>query len=133
MLVRDLMQTDLKTIRGEASIADAVETLGTNHFSGLPVIDERGTLVGVLSASDVLQGLAECVGVEDRERFFGETLVREVMTPRPKVISPEATTKEAAQQLLYLEIHRLFVEDHGKLTGVITTTDLVRALALAAK
>ena len=42
-----------------------------------------------------------------------------------------ASVKEAAQQMLYLEVHRLFVEDDGRLVGVISQSDIVRAVALA--
>ena len=53
------------------------------------------------------------------------------MTPRPATIMPDAEIREAAQQMLYLEIHRLFVEEHGELVGVISQSDVVRAVALA--
>lgn len=127
MRVADLMQTNLKTIRGTDTIGDAVALLAETHVSGLPVIDERGRLAGVLSNSDILGAIAE--HPEARDRLFEETMVREVMTPRPEVIAPEASTREVARRLLYLEVHRLFVEDHGKLVGVISTSDLVRMLA----
>jgi CBS domain-containing protein len=53
------------------------------------------------------------------------------MTPRPLTISPDTEVKEAAQQMLYLEIHRLFVEQQGRLVGVISQSDIVRGVALA--
>ena len=131
MRVSDLMQTDLRTVRGEATVADAVSLMAQYHISGLPVIDAHGHLVGVLTSSDILQAQAESDSPEERQRLFEETLVREIMTPRPQTIALEATLKEAAQRLLYLEIHRLFVEGEGKLVGVISTSDIVRALATA--
>ncbi|MBI3081344.1 MAG: CBS domain-containing protein, partial [Gemmatimonadetes bacterium] len=66
-----------------------------------------------------------------RERLFDQTTVKEIMTPRPFTITPETEVKEAAQQMLYLEVHRLFVEDEGRLVGVISQSDIVRAVALA--
>jgi CBS domain-containing protein len=53
------------------------------------------------------------------------------MTPRPKTIGPEEDLKVAAQQMLYLEVHRLFVEVDGELQGVISQSDIVRAVATA--
>ena len=55
--------------------------------------------------------------------------VAEIMTPTPRLVAPDLDIREAAQQMLYLDVHRLFVEQNGKLAGVISQTDLVRALA----
>jgi CBS domain-containing protein len=133
MRVTDIMQTNLWTVRGDDTVADAVALMAENHVSGLPVIDPHGRLVGVLSSSDVLEAEAESGGKDDLDRLFNETLVRDIMTPRPQTLTVEATIKEAAQRLLYLEIHRLFIEQEGKLVGVVSTSDLVRAMALEKK
>jgi CBS domain-containing protein len=129
MRVADVMQTDLRTVRGTDTVGEAVSLLAESHVSGVPVIDDHGRLVGVLSNSDILETLAERNEPESREAVFDETLVQEVMTPRPQTITPDAEVKDAAQRMLYLEVHRLFVEHDGKLVGVVSTTDLVRALA----
>jgi predicted transcriptional regulator len=47
------------------------------------------------------------------------------------VVSLDTEVKEAAQQMLYLEVRRLFVEDHGVLVGVISQSDIVRGVATA--
>ena len=129
MRVTEVMQTDLRTIRGTDTIADAVALLAESHVSGVPVIDDHGRMVGVLSNSDILEVLAEHTEPEAREAVFEETLVQEVMTPRPQTITPDADVRDAAQRMLYLEVHRLFVEHDSRLVGVVSTTDLVRALA----
>jgi CBS domain-containing protein len=129
MHVADVMQTQLQTIRGTDSLVDAIALLAESHVSGVPVVDDHGRLVGVLSNSDILETLAEHTDPDEREAVFAETLVQEIMTPRPQTISPDALVKDAAQRMLYLEVHRLFVEHEGRLAGVVSTTDLVRALA----
>jgi CBS domain-containing protein len=129
MRVADLMQTQLKVVRTDDTISDALALLADSHVSGVPVVDESGHLVGVLSSSDILEALAEHTDPAAREAVFDETLVRDLMTPRPQSISPDATLRDAAQRLLYLEVHRLFVERDGKLMGVVSTSDLVRAMA----
>jgi CBS domain-containing protein len=55
--------------------------------------------------------------------------VSEIMTPRPLTVSPDAEVREAAQQMLYAEIHRLFVVEDGRVVGVISTSDIMRAVA----
>lgn len=131
MKVAELMKTDLKTIQADATVADAVLLLAESHISGLPVVDSRDRLVGVVSTSDVLQALAEAGSPEDRERVFEDAPVRELMTPRPLTVDPATDVMEAARQLLYLEVHRLFVEDEGRLVGVLSQSDIVGAVATA--
>jgi len=132
MKVADLMRTDMTTISPEATLGDVVVALADAHVSALPVVDNRRKILGVLSTTDVLQAEAACGSAEERERLFENTTVRELMTPRPSVIAPDADIREAAQQMLYLEVHRLFVEEEGKLAGVISQSDLVRVVATAA-
>ncbi|OGU18507.1 MAG: hypothetical protein A3K13_01995 [Gemmatimonadetes bacterium RIFCSPLOWO2_12_FULL_68_9] len=131
MRVVELMQTNLQTVGSDASIADAIALLSDTHVTGVPVVDGRGRVLGVLTTTDVLNATAETAGAEERERLFEQTTVQEIMTPRPITISPDTDVKEAAQQMLYLEVHRLFVEDDGRLVGVISQSDIVRAVALA--
>lgn len=128
MRVADIMQTDLKVIAATDMVEEAITLLADHHVSGLPVVDGDGRLVGVLSNSDILEALAEHADPAERERVLAQTEVRELMTPRPQTIGPDASIRDAAQRILYLEVHRLFVEEHGKLLGVVSTTDLVRAM-----
>ncbi|MFQ6045247.1 MAG: HPP family protein [Gemmatimonadales bacterium] len=125
------MTTELTCVRDDSTISEALLTLADAHIHGVPVLDSRGRLVGVLSTSDVLEAASECSNTEERERLFGETLVREIMTTRPRTISPEHDVKRAAQEMLYLDVHRLFVEYDGELVGVISQSDIVGAVANA--
>ena len=129
MRVAELMQTNLRTIQSDEPLVEAITLIAEGHISGLPVVDGHGRLVGVLSSSDVLQAIAEAETNAERSRIFEQLEVRDVMTPRPQTLGPEATLKEAAQRMLYSEVHRLFVEDKDRLVGIITTSDLVRAIA----
>ena len=56
-------------------------------------------------------------------------MVRDAMTTPPRTISPQADIREAAQQMLHLDVHRLFVVDGDELVGVIAQSDIVRAVA----
>src|SRR5262245_40144731 len=114
MKVAELMRTSLTTVSPDPPVADALVTLADSHISGLPVVDARNRLVGVLSTTDILQAEAECENAEDRERLFRDATVDELMTAKPVVIGPASGVREAAQQMLYLDIHRLFVEEEGE-------------------
>lgn len=131
MKVLDLMRTDLKTVDPDATIAEAVSILADGHISGLPVVDGRRRVLGVISASDVVLAIAEAASPADRERLFDQTRVREIMTTRPQIVGTETDVAEAARVMLYLEIHRLFVENDGELVGVISQSDIAGAVATA--
>jgi CBS domain-containing membrane protein len=131
MKVAKLMRTDVKTVDLDATVGEAITTLADVHVSALPVTDTRGQIVGVLSTTDILAALSETTEPEMRERLFDETPVRDLMTARSRVIGPDADVLAAAREMLYLDVHRLFVEDEGRLVGVISQTDIVAAVATA--
>lgn len=130
MKVADIMRTDVKTVDLDATVGEAIATLADVHVSALPVTDSHGRIVGVLSTTDILGALSETTEPDVREQLFDEP-VRDVMTPRSRVIGPDADVLEAAQAMLRLDVHRLFVESHGRLVGVISQTDIVATVATA--
>lgn len=131
MKVAELMQTSLKTISADATVADAVEALAEAQVSALPVIDRFGRAVGIVTARDVLRAESVIDNAPARERLFDKTLVLEIMTSWPATIVPDMDARQAAQEMFYLNVPRLFVEFDGALVGVISQTDLVGALATA--
>jgi CBS domain-containing protein len=131
MKVAELMQTNLKTISADATVADAVDVLAEAQVSALPVIDRYGRAVGVVSTRDVLRAESACETPDVRERLFEKTLVLEIMNPWPTTIDPDMDVRQAAQEMLYLNVQRLFVEFEGALVGVISQTDVVGAVATA--
>jgi acetoin utilization protein AcuB len=130
MKVADLMHKDVTTIAPDATIAELVQTLADSHVSGLPVVSSSGKVVGVVSATDVLQAAAEHEDNTARSQMFEHTTVKDIMSTNPLVIGPAADAREAAQHMLYTEVHRLFVEDNGRLVGVISQTDIAHAVGL---
>lgn len=129
MQVADLMRTDLKTINTDATVAEAISALAVAQVSALPVLDRLGRAVGVLTTRDILRAEAQWDTPEARERHFDATRVIEIMTPWPVTIAPDAEVREAAREMLYLNVQRLFVEERGALVGVISQTDIVDAVA----
>jgi CBS domain-containing protein len=131
MKVAELMQSNVRTISSEASVAEVVVSLADGHISGLPVVDKGGRIIGVVSATDVLTAEAEAKSEAEAvgRDLMLDTSVRDIMTPRPYTVSPDEDVREAARQMLYAEVHRLFVAEGDRLVGVISTTDIVRAVA----
>jgi CBS domain-containing protein len=131
MRVADLMRTNLRTVDPDANVAEAITILADGHVSGLPVVDGRRRVLGVVSASDVVMAIAEAPTPRDRERIFEATRVSEIMTPRPQVVTADSDVAEAARTMLYLEVHRLFVVEGDELVGVISQSDIAGAVATA--
>jgi CBS domain-containing protein len=145
----DLMVCTPVSIRDEASVLDAIVLFTDKGFSAAPVIDAAGCPVGVLSRSDVLiheRTNAQC-GSRANERFEsgdqadesqsvaariganGGMHVRDLMTPAVFSVSPDTAAAKVIQEMLALNVHRLFVVDaDGVLVGVISPLDVLRHL-----
>ena len=130
MRVADLMQLDLVTVAPEATVAEAETLLAVNHLTALPVVDGDGRLLGVLSASDLVAADVECDEASQLATLHAGTQVHAVMTPRPFTVGPEAGVREAARLMLYTGVHRLYVTRDDRPLGVISTSDVVRGVAL---
>ena len=129
MLVADLMVTDLTVVNEDVTMAEAVLKLADARVHGVPVVNRRGRLVGVLSSSDILQATAEGTTAGEGNAVFAQTLVSDIMTTPPRTVRGDDDVRTAAQHMLELDVHRLFVEEDGELLGVISQSDIVRAVA----
>jgi CBS domain-containing membrane protein len=129
MKVKDIMQTKLQSVAPDVPVLEAVTTMAEQHVSALPVLDMHGAIVGVISTTDVLQAEAEADDAEARAALFESSNVSDLMTARVRTIDASAAIADAAQQMLYLEVHRLFVVEDNRLVGVVSQTDIVRAVA----
>jgi CBS domain-containing protein len=129
MKVADIMQTRIETIGPDDTVATAVTTLADQHISGLPVVEGRNHLIGVISMTDVLQLLSEALDRESGATVLDTTAVKDIMTAKPVTVDPDTDVHDAARQMLYGEIHRVFVEYDGALVGVVSQSDIVGAVA----
>jgi CBS domain-containing protein len=129
LTVADIMQSDVRTIGEDAPIAEAIVALADSHISGLPVMSRGGQLVGVVSSTDILAAEAESVEAAGLNRVVTHTRVAEIMSRHPKSVEPSVPVKVAAQEMLYLDVHRLLVVKDGQLLGVVSQSDIVRAVA----
>lgn len=139
MRVKDLMTKDVITIGPEASLKDVASILAERGISGVPVVGEQGQVLGVLSEADIL---FKERGFEDRQQGFLAWLlsggleaeaklaartVREAMTSPAIAVESGRPVHEAAQKMTEYGVNRLPVLDDGKLVGIVTRADLVRA------
>jgi CBS domain-containing protein len=138
MVVRDIMTKDVVTVAPSEALKTAAAKMLEHGISGVPVVDASG-LAGVLSETDIL--FKERVHPERRrllDRLLRDPnappavkldarLVEEAMTAPAVTIAPGRPVSDAATTLLELGIDRLPVVDGGRLVGIVTRSDLVRA------
>ncbi len=127
--VADVMTSKVVSVRADASLREALTALATEHISGAAVLDGRGHLVGAISRSDIMEAEAEREDPEAWGSYLSNTLVKDVMTAPALTTVPEADLKEAALTMEYGDVHRLFVEQEGALVGVVSRSDVSRAMA----
>ena len=132
MRVRDLMTAEVTSLgRNDAlSIADDVMRLG--RIRHLPVLDDDGELVGIVSQRDLFRGaLARALGygAHAQQKLLGQLLVKEVMTGDPVTIGPDAPLADAARLMLQRKIGCLVVVEDGRLAGILTESDFVKRFA----
>lgn len=118
MRIQDVMTTDVISISPDAPVATAREQLRLNEIHHLVVMEAK-RIVGIISDRDLS-------GRNDQTRV-GDVMTREVAT-----ISPSATLRKAAGMLEGRTIGCLPVVRNGKVEGIVTTSDLLRALAKGA-
>ena len=130
MRVQDLMSTDVATLQrnDKLSIADDVMRLG--RIRHLPVVDEDGRVVGVLSQRDLFRGaLATALGYGQRgqQKLMELLLVKEVMTSDVTTIQGDTLIADAARMKVDRKLGCLPVVDAaGEPIGIITESDFVR-------
>lgn len=127
--VRDLMTADVVSIEPDALVTRAIEMLADSHVSGLAVVDIHQRLLGVISTTDIVAAEAEMAADPERARLWAEAVVGDIMTRRALAVSPDLELREAALQMDYGDVHRLFVEENGRVIGVISRSDINRAFA----
>jgi CBS domain-containing protein len=131
LVVGDVMTLDPITVSVDSSIEQAQEILRLNHITGLPVVDEGGSLVGVLSQSDLVWGPGLHVAALLRKRPSG-LRVGELMTSPAVTVTLDTSVVDAARLMLQSRVHRLVAVDAaGRPVGVLSATDYVTLAAEA--
>lgn len=145
--VRDLMQRDVIQVQAAASVASLATLLVRNHISGAPVVNPDGKVIGVVSLHDIAarngngngtqrfyrSGEPAAAEAEYLASFYAEEddavgTVADIMTPRVHHIAPDASVIELVGLMLSAHVHRVLVLEDDRLLGVVSTTDVMRAV-----
>jgi CBS domain-containing protein len=147
MLVGDVMARDVLAVGPETSLATVVRLLTLHDISGLPVIDDKGRAVGVVSKGNLIDepsrrsgleprpeyyrlrlGEITAVGTTDQPRLPTSGVVADVMSPVVLTVDRNATVFDAARLMVHEDVHRLIVIGDGRVRGVVTVLDCLRAI-----
>tara|TARA_B100000989_G_C19521312_1_gene464298 strand:- start:125 stop:514 length:390 start_codon:yes stop_codon:yes gene_type:complete len=127
VLIKDYMATNLTTFTPDMAISKAIKYLNTHQISGAPVIDERGSLVGMLSEKDCLQVALQSTYYED---WVGG-VVSEYMTTEVATVSDTSSVVDIAEMFLKSSYKRYpVISEDGELVGQISRSDILRALEI---
>lgn len=146
--VAEIMSTDPITVSPKTSLEEAIQILAEHKISGLPVVDDREQLIGVISETDLTW---QATGVEappyvmfldsviylqnpakhnqEIHKALGQT-VEEAMSDRPVTVKGNQLVREAARIMHEKKIRHLpVVDDDSKLIGIITQGDVIQMMA----
>ena len=141
MKVKDVMTQDVKTVGFDTPLKDVARTLAEARISGLPVVSAAGRVVGVVTEADILYkergqtpqhgglfGLLLSGDDLEAEAKLNARTAGESMSAPAITIGPGRPLAEAASKMLEERVNRLpVVDDDGKLVGIVTRADLVKA------
>jgi acetoin utilization protein AcuB len=128
--VRDYMTVDPQTLGSEHSLLDAVLLVRRANLRHIPIMQD-GQVVGVLTDRDIARAspsLLVPLPPDEYNRVFESTEVSKVMSRNPLTTTPDALLSEAAELLFANRLGCLPVVEKGKLVGIITISDMLRAL-----
>ena len=139
----DLMTSEVVTVRPGMPVTALARLLAERSLSSVPVTDAGGRLLGIVTEADLLRRLAApedapvgwlrrrfrdpSVQAEQYARTHGRT-AGDVMTSDPVTVPPDATAEQCAHLMEEKRIKRLPVVEHGRLVGLVSRSDLLKAV-----
>jgi CBS domain-containing protein len=146
--VREYMDDDPATVTPDTKAEDVARLIGEHELPGVPVVNEAGRCVGIITENDLVMAdeegdlhiphyvelfgglvfLEPIRGFEKRLKKAMAATAKDMMTEDPTTIGPDADVHEAGRVISSSGHNRLPVVEHGRLVGVITRADVLRAL-----
>jgi CBS domain-containing protein len=146
--VREYMDDDPATVKLDTKAEDVARLLGEHELHGVPVVNEAGRCVGIVTENDLVMAdeegdlhiphyvqlfgglvfLESVKGFEKRLKKAVAATAKDMMTEDPTTIDPDADVHDAGRLISSSGHNRLPVVEHGRLVGVITRADVLRAL-----
>jgi CBS domain-containing protein len=146
LTARDIMTKEVVSVTKETSLKKLAKIFVETSFGNMPVLDESGNLIGIISETDLIEqqkplhiptvmALFDWVFYLDSEKSFKEqvdrvtaTTVGELYSKDPVTCSPDSTVRELAALMSQHRVHLLPVVEEGKMIGVVARLDLIRVM-----
>jgi CBS domain-containing protein len=149
LIAQDIMKADVLSIHTDWTLEELADFLNEHSITGGPVVDDAGTLVGVVSTTDIVRNSTFTFrNVQGKKTtdyyrddidpaYFNQLIpslsmkkgkdvtVRDIMTPMTFSVSKDTRIQQVADAMIRGRIHRVMVTDEDKLLGIITTMDLL--------
>ncbi len=150
MIARDIMEAAVITVGPDTTIKELADILIDNKISGVPVVDEEGNILGIVTEGDLLHkevspqvpaGLSATFGfgglasLKDYEKYLSDVkklsacTAEEIMTTKLFTVQETASVKEIANVMISNNINRVPVLVGTKLVGIISRADVIKTLA----
>ncbi|HVO77367.1 MAG TPA: CBS domain-containing protein [Methanomassiliicoccales archaeon] len=151
-LVKDIMTKKVITVGPEATLREVAHRLFENHISGLPVVDEQGRLLGIISETDIVAAvktyerrlnmvfptpsiLSISFKPDYKEKELAEAVsefqamkAKDIMTREIYVLGPEDTLQRAVLIMNSFGVNRIPIVENMRLVGIIARADIIRYL-----
>ena len=147
LIARDVMNSDVVSARESMTIQQLILLLKSNRITGVPVLDEAGSLVGVVSESDIVlrdEAFGDAPVMEsdfhthsheepgDLEaldlQVHGDTPVRDIMSKSAITADADTPVERLAGIMHTNRIHRVVIVEAGALVGIVSTMDLLKVI-----
>ncbi len=151
MLAKDIMKKDVFVLKRGDTVAYAIERLLEHNISGMPVVDEESILVGILTESDLVtkskkmdipnyfpsfyplfdtkKYFDKVTNLDEKMKKIMDSKVEEVMTTEVFSVEEDVSMEEIVKLMADKGVHRIPVVAEGKVVGIITQKDIIKAYA----
>ncbi len=148
MKVRDIMTKDVLSVKPDASVNEVAKLLGARDISGVPVVDDDGRVVGIITELDLIARntrlemprfievldwgripLERPRHAQERLKHMLGTEARDVMTEKVITIGPEAEVEELAELMVKRRINPVPVVENDRLVGIVSRANLIDMMA----
>ncbi|HUV04209.1 MAG TPA: CBS domain-containing protein [Armatimonadota bacterium] len=142
MTAKDFMRSPAITIDREATLREAIALLSSHRISGLPVVDDQGDLVGIVTEHDIIKGMLPTYEdiisadasfldpglMQSRIYQVRDNAVSSIMTTNVVALEEDASLLKAASTVILKKVRWLPVVRNGKPVGIVSRIDIMQAL-----
>ncbi len=122
LLASDVMIKDVVVVNESTPLKEVAKTFSERRITGAPVVNAQGELVGVISETDIIRK-STSIGA------WSPSTAGQIMTKPPVSVAPDTTLQRVCELMFNRRIHRVVVAEGIQIRGIITTMDILRAIA----